>query len=167
MVSDMSRGNVWILKWVIDRDGAAVPDRMFTTAQLAAPARPLKMMISRDGTEQDITISSLGIPVAKRDIAVRSPQSLSVMLEDQSSARRMAVLEIFEVVECLLAIKQLDVPRLRGRESSHRPAQMNEVRLDRRIHRMHPDLVRQAVRLASITRAARSHDIGPIVRSTT
>lgn len=79
----------------------------------------------------------------------------------------MPVLEILEVMERLLAIEELDVPRLSRRESSHRPAQVNEVRLDRRIHWVHPDLVRQTVRLASIARTACGHNVGPVVRSAT
>jgi hypothetical protein len=43
---------------------------------------------------------------------------------------------------------------------------MNEVRLHRRIHRMHSNLTRETISLASVARTARSHDVRPIIRST-
>jgi hypothetical protein len=42
---------------------------------------------------------------------------------------------------------------------------MHEVWLDRRVHRVHPDLARQIVRLPRVARTARRHDVGPVVRA--
>src|SRR6266487_4862681 len=89
------------------------------------------------------------------------------MLHDQSPTRGMTMFEILEMVQCLFAVEQPDVPRLRRRQSTNCPAQMNEVRLDGRIDRMHTDFTRETVRLPGVTRAARSHNIRPLVRSTT
>lgn len=73
--------------------------------------------------------------------------------------------QILEMVQCLFAVEQPDVSRLCRRQSSHCPAQVNEVRLDRHLQRMHPDFTRQTVRFARIARAASSHDVRPLVRS--
>ncbi len=77
------------------------------------------------------------------------------------------MLQILEMVQRLLSIEQPDVSRLRRRQSSHRPAQVNEVRLDWRADRMHSDFIRKAIRFARIARAARRHNVRPLVRSTT
>jgi len=89
-----------------------------------------------------------------------------VVLHYQSPTRGVPVLEILEMVQCLFAVEQPDVSRLRRRQSSHRPAQMNEMRLDGRVERMHTDFTRKAVRFARIARAACSHNVRPFVRST-
>jgi hypothetical protein len=65
------------------------------------------------------------------------------------------VFELLEVVEYLAPIKRLDVPRLRGRETSHGPAEMHEVRLDRVRERVHPDFLWKPVSFARVARAAR------------
>ena len=74
--------------------------------------------------------------------------------------------QILEMVQSLFAVEQLDVPRLCRRQSSHRPAQMNEMRLDGRVDRMHSDFTRKAIRFTRIARAARRHNVRPLVRST-
>ena len=76
------------------------------------------------------------------------------------------MLQILEMVQCLFAVEQSDVSRLRRRQSSDCPAQVNEMRLDGRVERMHSDFTRKAVRFARIARAARSHNVRPLVRST-
>jgi len=43
---------------------------------------------------------------------------------------------------------------------------MNEMRLDRRVHRVHSDFIRETVRLSRVARAARRDDVGPLVRAT-
>jgi len=68
------------------------------------------------------------------------------------------------VVEYLAPIKRLDVPRLRGRETSHGPAEMHEVRLDRVRERVHPDFLWKPVSFARVARAARGDDVRPVVR---
>ena len=73
------------------------------------------------------------------------------------------MLEILEMVQRLFPVKQPDVLRLRRGESAHRPRQVHEVGLDRRVHRVHPDFVRQQVRLARIARAAGGDDVRPVV----
>src|SRR5881409_1721765 len=77
------------------------------------------------------------------------------------------LLEILEMVQRLLSIEEADVLRLGGSESAHCPAEVHEVRLDRRVHRVHADLAGQVVRLLRVARAARGYDIRPVVRSTT
>jgi len=77
------------------------------------------------------------------------------------------VLEIFQVMQRLLTIEDPDVLRLRRSKTAHRPAQVNEVRFDWSLQRVHPDLVRQVVRLASIARAASGDDVGPVVGAAT
>src|SRR5678815_2755168 len=77
----------------------------------------------------------------------------------------MPMLEIFEMVERLFAVKKLDVARLRRSEPSHRPAEMNEVWLNRRMHRVHPNFTRQAVGLARIAGTARGDHVRPLVRA--
>ena len=79
----------------------------------------------------------------------------------------MPVFQILEMVQCLFAVEQPDVSRLCRRQATHRPAQVNKVRLDRSVDRMHSDFTRQTVRLARIARAARGHDVRPLVRSAT
>src|SRR5581483_2944007 len=79
---------------------------------------------------------------------------------------RVAMLELFQVVQRLGTIEELDVLRLRRRKPTYGPAQMDEVRLDRQGNRMHPDLLRQAVGLPSIARPTRRNDVRPIVRPT-
>src|SRR5450756_2305863 len=65
----------------------------------------------------------------------------------------------------LLTIEDSDVLRLGRRQSPDGPAQMHEVRLHRRVYRMHPDLARQAVRFPGVAGAARGDDVGPVVRA--
>lgn len=77
----------------------------------------------------------------------------------------VSMLEVFEVVERLFAVEQLDVSRLRRRQSPHRPAQMHEVRLDWRVHRVHADLARKAIGLSRVARAARGDDVRPVIRT--
>src|SRR4051812_26083146 len=43
---------------------------------------------------------------------------------------------------------------------------MNEVRLDRHMHRMHSDFHRKMICLARVARTARGHDVGPLIGST-
>lgn len=75
------------------------------------------------------------------------------------------MLEILEIVQRLLTIEHANVLRLGRRELSHRPREVHEVRLDRRVHRMHSNLTRQTVRLASVAWTARCYDVRPFVRS--
>ena len=75
----------------------------------------------------------------------------------------VAVLEILEMMERFFAVEDPDVLRLRRRQSAHRPAQMNEVRLDRGVHRVHADLAREIVCLLRVAGTARGHDVGPVV----
>src|SRR5688572_9806757 len=76
---------------------------------------------------------------------------------------RMPVLQLLEMVERLFAVEELDVLRLGRGEPSDRPAQVHEVRLDGRMHRVHADLARQVVRLSRVARTARRYDVGPVV----
>src|SRR6266487_1788311 len=76
-----------------------------------------------------------------------------------------AMLERLQLMQHLIAVECLDVPRLNWREAAHGPAEMYEVRLDRIRERMHPDLFGQTVALARIAGAARRDDVGPIVRA--
>ena len=55
----------------------------------------------------------------------------------------LTMLQIFEMVQRLLAVEHSYVASLRRRQPPHRPAQVNEMRLDWQVQRMHPDLVRQ------------------------
>src|SRR5581483_8005650 len=96
--------------------------------------------------------------LAASQCAKRSERSVNLM--------RVAMLELFQVVQRLGTIEELDVLGLRRRKPTHGPAQMDEVRLDRQGNRMHPDLLRQAVGLPSIARPARRDDVRPIVRPT-
>ena len=75
------------------------------------------------------------------------------------------MLQILEMVQRLLSVEHSDVASLSRSQPANRPAQMHEVRLHRRMHRMHADLVGQTVRLPRVARAARGHDVGPFVRS--
>jgi hypothetical protein len=87
------------------------------------------------------------------------------LMPDVMNGMRVALLQIFEMVERLFPIKEPDVLGLGRGESSYRPTQVNEMRLDRRVHRVHPDLAGQIVRLPRIARTARRHDVGPVVRA--
>ena len=58
--------------------------------------------------------------------------AVRVLHLNQLPVVRMPVLEILEVMQRLLAVEQLDVPRLRRGQATNRPAKMHEVRLDRR-----------------------------------
>src|SRR5438105_2906806 len=69
-------------------------------------------------------------------------------------------------MEDLLAVEEADVARLRRREATDGPAQMNEVRLDRVGHRMHADLRREVIALARVAGRAGRHDVGPVVGAT-
>ena len=92
---------------------------------------------------------------------------LMSMSNKDLAVHRMSMLEILEVMQGLFAVEQPDVARLRRSESAHGPAQVNKMRLDRSVHRMHSDLARQAVRLASVARAACGDDVRPLVRAAT
>jgi len=78
-----------------------------------------------------------------------------------------AMLELLEMMEHFAAVERLDVSRLRRRETPNRPAEMHEVRLDRMRQRMHTDLFRKAIAFARVARAARGHDVRPLVRTAT
>src|SRR5688572_136740 len=78
---------------------------------------------------------------------------------------RMPLLERLELMEHLIAVKRLDVPRLDRRETPHRPREVHEVRFDRVRERMHPDLLGQAIPLAGVAGAARRDDVRPVVGS--
>ena len=77
-----------------------------------------------------------------------------------------SVLQLLEMVEHFGAVERLDVPRLRRRETAHRPAQVHEVRLDRVRERVHADLLGETVALARVARAARRDDVRPVIRAT-
>src|SRR3984893_12127528 len=79
---------------------------------------------------------------------------------------RMPILEVLEMVERLFAVEDPNVLRLRRRQAPDGPTQVHEVRLDRRVHRMHADLVGQVVRFPGVARAAGGDDVGPVVRAT-
>ena len=70
---------------------------------------------------------------------------------------------VLEIVQRLLTVEHPDVLRLSRSKLSHRPRQVNEVRLNRRVHRMHSNLARQTVRLPRIAGTARSHDVRPFI----
>jgi len=82
------------------------------------------------------------------------------------TVHRVSMLQIFEVMQSLFSVEEADVASLGWRKTPNRPAQMNEVRLYRRVHRVHSNFTRQAVGFASVARAARRYDVGPLVRST-
>src|SRR5438034_11187013 len=66
----------------------------------------------------------------------------------------------------LAAVESAVVVRLRGREPSKGPAQVQEMRFPRVGERVHPDLFRQAVALLRVARAAGGDNVRPLVRST-
>ena len=103
----------------------------------------------------------LAVMMRVRTVTVRM-RMLSV---NQLTVVRMTVLEVLEVMQRLFAVEELDVSRLRRGQAADGPAEMNEVRLDWRVHGMHPDLVRQTVRLAGVARTACRNDVRPVVRS--
>lgn len=76
------------------------------------------------------------------------------------------MIKLLKMMQGLIAIEHLDVVTLRRREAAHRPAEMDEVRLDRRVHRVHSNLARQAVGLAGVAWAAGRYDVRPIVAAT-
>lgn len=76
---------------------------------------------------------------------------------------RVPVLEIFEMVQGLFAVEDPDVLGLGWSQATHSPAKVDEVRLDRSVQRVHPDLIRQVVRLASVAWAASGDDVRPVV----
>ena len=78
---------------------------------------------------------------------------------------RVAIFQIFQMVQSLLAIEDPNVLSLRRGQTPDRPTQMNKVRLDRGVHRVHPDLVRQVVRLPRVAGAAGGDDVRPVVRA--
>ena len=96
---------------------------------------------------------------------VLSPVQLQLndLVPDVMPIGRVPVLEVLEVVECLFPVEQPDVLGLGCCKSADGPAQMNEVRLDGRVHRVHPDLARKVVRLPGVAGAAGGHDVGPVV----
>ena len=77
------------------------------------------------------------------------------------------VLEELDLVQHLVTVEGLDVPRLRRREAADSPAEMHEMRLNGMRERMHPDLFRQAIALSRITWAAGGDDVVPVVGTTT
>jgi hypothetical protein len=88
-------------------------------------------------------------------------------MRDVMNSMRVPLLQIFQMVERLFPVKELDVLRLGRGQSAYGPAEVHEMRLDRSVHRVHPDLARQIVRLFRVARAARGDDVGPVVRSAT
>ena len=88
-------------------------------------------------------------------------------MSDVMHHMRVPLLQIFQMVERLFPIKELDVFRLGRGQSAYGPAEVHEVGLDGSVHRVHPDLARKIVRLPRVARAARGHDVGPVVRSAT
>src|SRR6185437_4716511 len=72
-----------------------------------------------------------------------------------------------QVIERGAAIENLDVLGLRWRETTHRPCQLNEMRLEGRGKRMHSDLARQVIGLARIAGTARRNDVGPYIQPPT
>ena len=80
-----------------------------------------------------------------------------------SDEPRGAVFQFLQLVQRVGTVEQLDVACLRRRESAHGPAQMDEVRLDRRHERMHADLLGEPIGLARVAGRARGHDVGPVV----
>jgi len=78
----------------------------------------------------------------------------------------VTLLQRFQLMQHLVAVERPDVARLNGREATHRPTEMDEVRLDRVRERVHPDLLRQPVALTRIARAARGDHVGPVIRAT-
>ena len=91
----------------------------------------------------------------------RSPQSLA----DFVPAVVPVPLEILEVVQGLFTVEDPDVLRLGRRQTTDRPAQMHEVRLDRWMQRVHPDLAWQVVRLPGVAGAAGGYDVRPVVHT--
>ena len=81
-------------------------------------------------------------------------------------ARRVPrpMLDHLELVQRLFPVEQANVLRLRGRESAHRPAQVYEVGLHRVNERVHPDLPRQPIPLASVAGGAGGDAVRPIIR---
>src|ERR671938_108467 len=74
------------------------------------------------------------------------------------------MLDHLELVQRLFPVEQANVLRLRGREPTHRPAQVYEVRLHRVDEWVHPDLRRHPVPLSSVTGGAGGHAVRPLVR---
>jgi len=66
----------------------------------------------------------------------------------------------------LRTVKELDVLGLCRGEAPDGPAEMNEVRLDRLVERMHVDLVGKTIGFTGIARTAGGHDVGPFVEAT-
>ena len=93
------------------------------------------------------------------------PMCVRMLRLHQLPVVRMAVFEIFQVVQRLFSVEKTDVTSLSRRQTPYRPAEVDEMRLYRCVHRMHPDLIRQTVRLARIAGAARGDDVGPLVGS--
>jgi len=73
-----------------------------------------------------------------------------------------AVLEELNLMQDLVAVKRLDVARLRRRKATDRPAEVHKVRLDRMREWMHPDLLGEAIALARVARATRRNDVVPV-----
>src|SRR5688572_9973779 len=71
------------------------------------------------------------------------------------------VLERLELMQHLVAVERANVARLHGRQSTHRPGEMHEVRLDGVRQRMHADLLGEPVALAGVAGAARRDDVRP------
>jgi hypothetical protein len=97
---------------------------------------------------------------------------LRLLMRLQKRGRRLrgglaSVLEELDLVQHLVAIERPNVPRLRRGQATNRPAEVNEVRLDGMREWMHPDLLWKTVALSRVTRAARGHDVIPVVCAAT
>src|SRR5256885_4287330 len=75
---------------------------------------------------------------------------------------KAAVLEELDLMQDLVAVKRLDVARLRRRKATDRPAEVHKVRLDRMREWMHPDLLGEAIALARVARATCRNDGVPV-----
>ena len=74
-----------------------------------------------------------------------------------------SVVKLLKMMQRLVAVEHLDVMTLRRSQAPHCPAQVNEVRLDRCVQRVHSNLARQTVRLARIAGAAGCDHVRPVI----
>ena len=73
------------------------------------------------------------------------------------------MLELLEVVQHVASVEGADVVRLCRRQTSHRPTEMHEMRLDGMRQRMHSDLLGETIAFARIARTACRDHVRPIV----
>ena len=73
-------------------------------------------------------------------------------MRDVMNSMRVPLLQIFQMVERLFPVKELDVLCLRRGQPAYGPAEVHEVWLERTMQRMHVDLVGQMIRLARVAR---------------